>query len=86
MKIEDTIELTCTKEEANSLLSESIDWPLHSVWFGKNKFKGRIKKDNFIIWPKTKFVRGWPVAIAKGSISALVETMIKASLPDSLYL
>lgn len=73
-KIKKTIKLTYSKEDALKLLSDSIDWPLHSVWFGEKKLKGKIKSNEFTVWPKTKFVRGWPMAIAKGEINETNDT------------
>ena len=67
--VTEKMKLSCSKDRVSELFKKSVDWPLHSVWFGKNKLKGRIKNNNFTLWPKTRFVRGWPMVIAKGKYS-----------------
>jgi hypothetical protein len=69
MMVNEKIKLSCSKDCVSELFKKSIDWPLHSVWFGKNKLKGRIKNNNFTLWQKTRFVRGWPMVIAKEKYS-----------------
>jgi hypothetical protein len=66
MIVKENIKLSCSKSCINEILKNSVDWPLHSVWFGKNKLKGKLRDNGFTLWPKTKYVRGWPLVIAKG--------------------
>jgi hypothetical protein len=69
MIVKENIKLSCSKICIDDLLTNSVDGPLHSVWFGKNKLKGLQKDNSFTLWPKTKFVGGWPMVFAMGKFS-----------------